>query len=67
METLRRATEEASLSQDRQTFRKEQQNYSLQVSAAWVTPPPLRHGDLEEGKPHKIISSKTEKIRVKRS
>ena len=28
--------------------------------------PPLHRGDLEEGRPHEIISSKTEKIRVQR-
>ena len=32
-------------------------------SAARGTRPPLYRGDLEEGRPHKIISSKTEKIR----
>ena len=45
---------------------KEQQKYSLQISAAWVTPTPLHHGDLEGGTPRKIISRKTVKIRVKR-
>ena len=35
-------------------------------TGARATWPPLHHGDLEEGRPHKIISSKTEKIRVKR-
>ena len=31
-------------------------------SGAWATQPPLHHGDLEEGRAHKIISSKKENI-----
>ena len=35
-------------------------------SCARATRPPLHRGDLEKGRPRKIISSETEKIRVKR-
>lgn len=34
--------------------------------AGRATQPPLHPGDLEEGRPHEIIRSKTEKIRERR-
>ena len=37
-----------------------------QSVAKWCTRPPLQCGDLKEGRPQKVISSKTEKIRVNR-
>ena len=70
-ETSGRATEEGSISQDRQTcnrchmYRTEQQNDGLQ-SVARVTQPPLHCGDLEECRQHKIISKKKENIEIKR-